>query len=198
MTKTRTESDTFGPIEVPDHRYWGAQTERAKRNFQIGEEVMPTALIRALAIVKRAAAETNQQLKLLDAKRARDALQVRRQVGLFEPLHHHAFQRKERQEHVGVEIGDQLARGNRGAIGKVSRSEQALFFGGYRREDHAAFVASCGSGRGGPGSASSACEAPISIARTSTTVARTGRRRAMANPTSMATTSLIELSTLSP
>jgi fumarate hydratase, class II len=80
MTKTRTESDTFGPIEVPDHHYYGAQTERAKRNFQIGEEVMPTALIRALATVKRAAAETNQQLKLLDAKRARAIVQAAQEV----------------------------------------------------------------------------------------------------------------------
>ena len=71
MSKTRTESDTFGPIEVPADRHWGAQTERARLNFSIGEEVMPPALIRALAVVKRAAAETNKELKLLDAKRAR-------------------------------------------------------------------------------------------------------------------------------
>ncbi len=54
--KTRTETDTFGPIEVPADRYWGAQTERSRRNFRIGEERQPIALIRALGIVKRAAA----------------------------------------------------------------------------------------------------------------------------------------------
>jgi fumarate hydratase, class II len=80
MSKTRTESDTFGPIEVPADRHWGAQTERARRNFRIGEEVMPASLIRALAIVKRAAAETNQELKLLDAKRARAVIQAAQEI----------------------------------------------------------------------------------------------------------------------
>ena len=80
MSKTRTESDTFGPIEVPAHRHWGAQTERARHNFRIGEEVMPPPLIRALAIVKRAAAETNQELKLLDAKRARAIVAAAQEV----------------------------------------------------------------------------------------------------------------------
>ena len=80
MSKTRTESDTFGPIEVPADRYWGAQTERARHNFRVGEEVMPPALLRALAIVKRAAAETNQELKLLDAKRARAIIAAAQEV----------------------------------------------------------------------------------------------------------------------
>ena len=80
MSKTRTESDTFGPIEVPADRHWGAQTERARLNFSIGEEVMPPALIRALAIVKRAAAETNRELKLLDAKRARAIVAAAQEV----------------------------------------------------------------------------------------------------------------------
>src|SRR5829696_3398951 len=80
MSKTRTESDTFGPIEVPDHRHWGAQTERARHNFRIGDEVMPLPLIRALAIVKRAAAETSQELKLLDAKRARAIVAAAQEV----------------------------------------------------------------------------------------------------------------------
>jgi fumarate hydratase, class II len=80
MNKTRTESDTFGPIEVPADRYWGAQTERARHNFRIGDEVMPAPLIRALAIVKRAAAETNQELKLLDAKRARAIIAAAQEV----------------------------------------------------------------------------------------------------------------------
>ena len=70
MAKTRTETDTFGPIEVPADRLWGAQTERARRNFHIGEERMPVPIIRALGIVKRAAAEANRQLGSLDARRA--------------------------------------------------------------------------------------------------------------------------------
>ena len=65
---TRTESDAFGPIEVASERYWGAQTERSKRNFRIGGEIMPKPLIRALAMVKRAAALTNKELGLLDAR----------------------------------------------------------------------------------------------------------------------------------
>ena len=67
--KTRTETDSFGPIEVPADRYWGAQTERSRNNFRIGEERMPVPLIRALALVKLAAAEVNQSLGLLDARR---------------------------------------------------------------------------------------------------------------------------------
>jgi hypothetical protein len=59
MTTTRTETDTFGPIDVPGDRYWGAQTERSRQNFKIGGERMPLPLIHALGLVKRAAAETN-------------------------------------------------------------------------------------------------------------------------------------------
>jgi len=69
-SRTRTESDSFGPIEVPAASYWGAQTERSRINFRIGEEVMPRAIVYALAIVKRAAAETNRELGSLDARRA--------------------------------------------------------------------------------------------------------------------------------
>src|SRR5262245_60959766 len=67
---TRTETDTFGPIEVTEDRLWGAQTERSRRNFRIGDERMPVPLIRALGVVKRAAAEVNGILGSLDAKRA--------------------------------------------------------------------------------------------------------------------------------
>jgi fumarate hydratase class II len=70
MTKTRTESDSFGPIEVPADRYWGAQTERSRQNFRIGEERMPLPIIRALALVKKAAAEVNRELGDIDRKRA--------------------------------------------------------------------------------------------------------------------------------
>ncbi len=66
MTPTRTETDTFGPIEVSADRYWGAQTERSLRNFKIGWEKQPAPVVRALGIVKRAAAETNMALGMLD------------------------------------------------------------------------------------------------------------------------------------
>ena len=69
--KTRTETDSFGPIEVDNSRYWGAQTERSRRNFAIGEERQPLPLIRALALVKRVAAETNHALGILDRRRMR-------------------------------------------------------------------------------------------------------------------------------
>src|ERR1700761_2692855 len=68
---TRIETDSFGPIEVPSDRYWGAQTERSRQNFRIGTDRMPIALVHALGIVKLAAAQTNRQLGLLDQRRAR-------------------------------------------------------------------------------------------------------------------------------
>jgi fumarate hydratase, class II len=71
MAKTRIETDTFGSIDVPADCYWGAQTERSRRNFRIGDERMPLALIHALARVKRVAAEVNQQSGLLDRRRMR-------------------------------------------------------------------------------------------------------------------------------
>ena len=73
MAKTRIETDSFGPIEVPAEHYWGAQTERSHRNFRIGGERMPQPIIRALALVKSAAAQVNHDLGLLDARR-RDAI----------------------------------------------------------------------------------------------------------------------------
>ncbi|MGA9603892.1 MAG: class II fumarate hydratase [Methyloceanibacter sp.] len=67
---TRTETDSFGPIDVPADRYWGAQTERSRRNFKIGDEPMPKPLIRAMAMVKKAAALTNLELGLIDKRLA--------------------------------------------------------------------------------------------------------------------------------
>ena len=64
---TRTETDTFGPIEVDDSKLWGAQAERSLGNFRIGWEKQPLSIVRALGIVKRAAAETNMVLGQLDA-----------------------------------------------------------------------------------------------------------------------------------
>ena len=68
MTKTRIETDTFGPIEVAAGRYWGAQAQRSLGNFKIGWEKQPLPIVRALGIVKRAAAETNMELGHLDKK----------------------------------------------------------------------------------------------------------------------------------
>ncbi|MFN4283328.1 MAG: class II fumarate hydratase [Alphaproteobacteria bacterium] len=68
MSKTRTETDSFGPIEVPADRYWGAQTQRSLQNFRIGGERMPVALIRALGLQKQAAVLANMALGVLDPK----------------------------------------------------------------------------------------------------------------------------------
>jgi fumarate hydratase class II len=78
--RTRVETDSFGPIEVPADRYWGAQTERSRRNFRIGTERMPIPLIRALAVVKRAVAEVNHELGLLDARRAKAIVRAAQEV----------------------------------------------------------------------------------------------------------------------
>src|SRR5487761_873014 len=77
---TRTETDSFGPIQVPADRYWGAQTERSRQNFRIGHDRMPIAVIRALGIVKLAAAQTNRELGLLDARRTRAIVRAAREV----------------------------------------------------------------------------------------------------------------------
>ncbi len=66
MTNTRIETDTFGPIEVDATKYWGAQAQRSIGNFKIGWEKQPLPVVRALGIVKRAAAETNMALGRLD------------------------------------------------------------------------------------------------------------------------------------
>jgi fumarate hydratase class II len=76
----RTETDSFGPIDVPADRYWGAQTERSRQNFRIGQDRMPMPIIRALGIVKLAAAETNRELGLLDQRRARAIIRAAREV----------------------------------------------------------------------------------------------------------------------
>jgi fumarate hydratase class II len=67
---TRTETDTFGPIEVPSDRYWGAQTQRSLQNFKISSETMPPPLVRALGIVKQAAARVNRELGALEPRLA--------------------------------------------------------------------------------------------------------------------------------
>ena len=65
---TRTESDSFGPIEVPADRYWGAQTQRSLENFRIGGERMPVEIVHALGLVKQAAARVNRELGDLSAE----------------------------------------------------------------------------------------------------------------------------------
>ncbi|MBY5932647.1 class II fumarate hydratase [Tateyamaria omphalii] len=70
MADTRTESDSFGPLEVPSDKYWGAQTQRSIMNFPIGWEKQPVAVVRALGVIKKACAMQNKAQGTLDAKRA--------------------------------------------------------------------------------------------------------------------------------
>ncbi|MEM7441605.1 MAG: class II fumarate hydratase [Pseudomonadota bacterium] len=67
MTTTRTETDSFGPLEVDATRYWGAQTQRSLKNFPIGWEKQPVAIVRALGVIKQACAQANQELGKLPA-----------------------------------------------------------------------------------------------------------------------------------
>jgi fumarate hydratase class II len=70
MTATRSESDSFGPLDVPADKYWGAQTQRSIMNFPIGWEKQPAAIVRALGVVKKACAQANKASGKLDARRA--------------------------------------------------------------------------------------------------------------------------------
>ncbi len=67
MADTRIETDSFGPLDVQADRYWGAQTQRSLGNFKIGGETMPLPLVRALGIVKMAAAKANMKLDNLQS-----------------------------------------------------------------------------------------------------------------------------------
>jgi len=80
MSATRTETDTFGEIEVPADRYWGAQAQRSLGNFNIGLEKQPAPIVRAMGIVKRAAAETNMAQGKLDEKRGAAIIQAANEV----------------------------------------------------------------------------------------------------------------------
>jgi fumarate hydratase class II len=80
VIQTRTETDSLGPIDVPAESYWGAQTERSRHNFAIGEQLIPRPLVAALALVKRAAAETNRALGLLDARRAKAIVRAAQEI----------------------------------------------------------------------------------------------------------------------
>ena len=68
MSEMRTETDSFGPLEVPSDKYFGAQSARSLINFPIGVETMPAAMVRALGVIKRSAALTNMSLGTLDDK----------------------------------------------------------------------------------------------------------------------------------
>jgi fumarate hydratase class II len=80
VSEFRTETDSFGPLEVPADRYWGAQTQRSLGNFKIGTERMPLPLVRALGIVKRSAAIANADLGVLDKKLADAIAQAAQEV----------------------------------------------------------------------------------------------------------------------
>jgi fumarate hydratase class II len=78
--KTRVESDGFGPLDIPADKLWGAQTERSLHNFRIGTERMPIEVVRALGLVKRAAAEVNRDLSSLDRRRAAAIIAVAQDI----------------------------------------------------------------------------------------------------------------------
>jgi fumarate hydratase class II len=77
---TRTETDSMGPIEVPNDRYWGAQTARSLIHFDIGTDTMPQAVIRAFGVLKKAAAEVNRDLGKLPPDKARLIVQAADEV----------------------------------------------------------------------------------------------------------------------
>ena len=77
---SRTETDSMGAIDVPSDRYWGAQTQRSLKYFAIGDDTMPRAMIRAIGILKRAAATVNQQLGKLPEAKAKLIVQAADQV----------------------------------------------------------------------------------------------------------------------
>ena len=70
MTQTRTETDSFGPLDVAADRYWGAQTQRSLLNFPIGWERQPVAIVRALGVIKKACAQANVTAGKLDQELA--------------------------------------------------------------------------------------------------------------------------------
>ena len=80
MTQTRTETDSFGPLEVPADKYWGAQTQRSIMNFPIGWEKQPVAIVRALGVIKKACAMENKATGKLDPKIADAVIQAAGEV----------------------------------------------------------------------------------------------------------------------
>ena len=80
MSDTRTETDSFGPLEVPADKYWGAQTQRSIINFPIGWEKQPIAIVRALGVIKKACAQANIKLGKLDSERGEAIIQAAGEV----------------------------------------------------------------------------------------------------------------------
>ena len=80
MSQTRTETDSFGPLEVPADKYWGAQTQRSIMNFPIGWEKQPVAVVRALGVIKQACAQANIQLGKLDKDKGEAIVQAASEV----------------------------------------------------------------------------------------------------------------------
>jgi fumarate hydratase class II len=80
MSNTRTETDSFGPLEVPSDKYWGAQTQRSILNFPIGWEKQPIAIVRALGVIKKACAQANMTLGKLDSERGNAIVQAAGEV----------------------------------------------------------------------------------------------------------------------
>ena len=80
MTQIRVETDSFGPLDVPADKYWGAQTQRSIMNFPIGWEKQPVAIVRALGVIKQAAAEVNMATGKLDEKLGRAMVQAAGEV----------------------------------------------------------------------------------------------------------------------
>lgn len=80
MPTTRTETDSFGPLEVPSDKYWGAQTQRSIQNFPIGWEKQPVAIVRALGVIKQAAAQVNMATGNLDPRLGEAMVQAASEV----------------------------------------------------------------------------------------------------------------------
>jgi fumarate hydratase, class II len=80
MADTRTETDSFGPLEVPSDKYWGAQTQRSIINFPIGWEKQPIAIVRALGVIKKACAQANVAQGSLDEERGKAIVQAAGEV----------------------------------------------------------------------------------------------------------------------
>ena len=80
MTETRTETDSFGPLKVPADKYWGAQTQRSLMNFPIGWETQPVAVVRALGVIKQAAAKVNMDQGKLEKKIGKAIVKAAKEV----------------------------------------------------------------------------------------------------------------------
>ena len=135
MSATRTETDTFGPIEVANDRYWGAQAQRSLGNFKIGWEKQPLPVVRALGIVKRAAAETNRDLGKLDPKLA-DAIiaVVNNEVITRQELVERMQQVEQRMKNQGIALPPQQEVAAGGVVLRVFNRHVVVPL--WRRREH--------------------------------------------------------------